>query len=127
MALNMHDLHQSSLRAKVDMSIDSYRFLDFASRQVMKAWAARQKPGIIPFTPLMKPLGECTVARRWSTRGVAIHAATSGNRARPGHLHRAAVCVARVAGSGAKCVQRSAAATDRGTSDQEAVAAGESL
>jgi hypothetical protein len=25
------------------MSIDSYRFLDFATRQVMKAWAARQQ------------------------------------------------------------------------------------
>lgn len=44
------------------MSIDSYRFLDFASRQVMKAWAARQKPGQIPFTPLPKPLRECTIA-----------------------------------------------------------------
>ena len=38
----------------VDMSIDSYRFLDFASRQLMKAWAARQKPGVIPFTPMTK-------------------------------------------------------------------------
>ena len=44
------------------MVIDSYRFLDFASRQVMKAWAARQKPGDIPFTPLRKPLRDCTVA-----------------------------------------------------------------
>jgi len=52
------------------MSIDSYRFLDFASRQVMKAWAARQKPGVIPFTPLTKPLGESTVALV-STAGVA--------------------------------------------------------
>jgi len=41
------------------MSIDSYRFLDFGSRQVMKAWAARQEPGIIPFTPPAKPLREC--------------------------------------------------------------------
>jgi len=43
-------------------SIDSYRFLDFATRQVMKAWAARQQPGVIPFTTLTKPLRECTVA-----------------------------------------------------------------
>jgi len=41
------------------MSIDSYRFLDFASRQVMKAWAGRQDRGVIPFTPLAKPLREC--------------------------------------------------------------------
>ena len=52
------------------MSIDSYRFLDFATRQVMKAWAARQEPGVIPFAPLPKPLGECTVALV-STAGAA--------------------------------------------------------
>lgn len=44
------------------MSIDSYRFLDFAARQVMKAWAARQQAGVIPFTRLTKRLSECTVA-----------------------------------------------------------------
>ena len=52
------------------MSIDSYRFPDFASRQVMKAWAARQEPGIIPFTPLAKPLRDCTIALV-STAGIA--------------------------------------------------------
>jgi D-proline reductase (dithiol) PrdB len=52
------------------VEIDSYRFLDYASRQVMKAWAARQKPGVIPFTPLAKPLSECTVSLV-STAGVA--------------------------------------------------------
>ena len=52
------------------MSIDSYRFLDFISRQVMKAWASREKPGVIPFTPLRKPLAECTVALV-STAGIA--------------------------------------------------------
>ena len=52
--------------------IDSYRFLDFAARQVMKAWAARQKPGVIPFTPLRRPLSECTVALV-STAGIALN------------------------------------------------------
>jgi len=52
------------------VAIDSYRFLDYASRQVMKAWAARQKPGVIPFTRLAKPLSECTVSLV-STAGVA--------------------------------------------------------
>ena len=52
------------------MAIDSYRFLDFASRQVMKAWAARQAAGVIPFTPLAKPLRECTIALV-STAGIA--------------------------------------------------------
>src|SRR5512140_629412 len=53
------------------MPIDSYRYLDFASRQVMKAWAAREKPGAIPFAPLPKPLRECTVALL-SSAGVAL-------------------------------------------------------
>jgi D-proline reductase (dithiol) PrdB len=52
------------------MAIDSYRFLDFATRQIMKAWAARLEPGVIPFTPLPKPLRECTVALI-STAGIA--------------------------------------------------------
>jgi len=52
------------------MAIDSYRFVDFATRQLMKAWAARENPGVIPFTPLAKPLRECTVALV-STAGVA--------------------------------------------------------
>ena len=52
------------------MAIDSYRFLDYASRQIMKAWAARQKPGVIPFAPLARPLAECTLALI-STAGVA--------------------------------------------------------
>ena len=52
------------------MAIDSYRFLDFASRQIMKAWAARKDAEVIPFTPLSKPLRGCTVAIV-STAGVA--------------------------------------------------------
>jgi D-proline reductase (dithiol) PrdB len=55
---------------ELDMSIDSYRFLDFASRQVMKAWAARQRPEAIPFTPMTKPLAECRIALV-STAGIA--------------------------------------------------------
>ena len=54
------------------MSIDSYRFLDFASRQVMKAWASRERSGVIPFARLTKPLDECTIALV-STAGIARH------------------------------------------------------
>jgi hypothetical protein len=72
------------------MSIDSYRFLDFATRQVMKAWAARQQPGVIPFTTFTKQLSECTVAlvstaaiaqplQRYSTIAVPSHRRTYGN------------------------------------------------
>ena len=52
------------------MAIDSYRYVDFATRRIMMAWAARQEPGEIPFTPLGKPLRECTVALL-STAGIA--------------------------------------------------------
>ena len=52
------------------MSIDSYRFLDFATRQVMKAWAARQHAGVIAFTTLAKRLSDCTMALV-STAGIA--------------------------------------------------------
>jgi D-proline reductase (dithiol) PrdB len=52
------------------MTIDSYRFLDFASRQIMKAWAARETHTTIPFASLTKPLRECTIALV-STAGVA--------------------------------------------------------
>jgi D-proline reductase (dithiol) PrdB len=52
------------------MTIDSYRFLDFASRRIMKAWAERERAGDVPFTPLGQPLRECTVALV-STAGVA--------------------------------------------------------
>jgi len=52
------------------VSIDSYRFLDFGARQVMKAWARRQHADSIPFTPLTKPLSDCTVALV-STAGIA--------------------------------------------------------
>lgn len=52
------------------MAIDSYKYVDFATRQIMKAWASRQEPGEIPFTPLAKPLRECTVALL-SSAGIA--------------------------------------------------------
>jgi D-proline reductase (dithiol) PrdB len=46
------------------MAIDSYRFLDFATRQIIRAWVGREtrdgRP--IPWTSLTKPLARCTVA-----------------------------------------------------------------
>jgi D-proline reductase (dithiol) PrdB len=54
------------------MAIDSYRFLDFATRQIIKAWVGRQAldGSPIPWTPMTKPLAECTVALV-TTAGVA--------------------------------------------------------
>ena len=54
------------------MAIDSYRFLDFATRQIIKAWVNReaQEKRPIPWTPMAKPLAQCTVALI-TTAGVA--------------------------------------------------------
>jgi D-proline reductase (dithiol) PrdB len=54
------------------MAIDSYRFLDFATRQIIRAWVEREAraPRPIPWAPLRKPLSACTVALL-STAGVA--------------------------------------------------------
>jgi D-proline reductase (dithiol) PrdB len=71
--MHLIQMHLVFRRPPVDvasMAIDSYRFLDYASRQIMTAWAARQKPGVIPFTPLSRPLAACTVALI-STAGIA--------------------------------------------------------
>ncbi|MBK7585086.1 MAG: hypothetical protein IPI67_33470 [Myxococcales bacterium] len=55
------------------MPIDSYRFLDFATRQIIKAWVEREShtPRSIPWTPMSKPLPECSVALV-TTAGVAL-------------------------------------------------------
>ena len=42
--------------------VDSYRFLDLATRQVVKAWSARASYDRIPWTPLRRPIRDCTVA-----------------------------------------------------------------
>lgn len=54
------------------MPVDSYRYLDFASRQIIKAWLGREQRRTrdIPWTPLGKPLSDSTVALL-STAGVA--------------------------------------------------------
>jgi hypothetical protein len=53
------------IQPSTSVPFDSYRFLGFISRKVMKAWAARglrSKPAEIPWTPLTKPLAESRVA-----------------------------------------------------------------
>jgi D-proline reductase (dithiol) PrdB len=61
-----------SVGVEVTMAIDSYRFLDFATRQILKAWVAREAHATrpIPWAPMSKPLDRCTVALV-TTAGVA--------------------------------------------------------
>ena len=53
-------------------AIDSWRFLDFASRTIIRAWVEREgrERSPVPWTPMAKPLAECTVALV-TTAGVA--------------------------------------------------------
>jgi len=48
-----------------------YPFLDYLTRQMVKSWIALEKPRPIPWTPLSRPLQECTVALI-STGAVAL-------------------------------------------------------
>jgi len=57
------------------MAIDSYRFLDFISRQVIKAWVGREQPRPIPWAPLRRPLAQSTVALV-SSAGIALNGDT---------------------------------------------------
>jgi D-proline reductase (dithiol) PrdB len=51
--------------------MDSYRFLDFVSRQVIKAWVERERARPIPWTPLREPLARSRIAIV-SSAGIAL-------------------------------------------------------
>jgi D-proline reductase (dithiol) PrdB len=57
------------------MIMDSYRYLDFISRQVIRAWVERERPRPIPWTPLPKPLARSKVALV-SSAGIALRSDT---------------------------------------------------
>jgi len=46
----------------VDKTVDSYRFLDGIAKRVMQHWSAMRRGRAIPWTPLAKPLSQCTVS-----------------------------------------------------------------
>jgi D-proline reductase (dithiol) PrdB len=51
--------------------VDSYRFLDGITKRLISSWIKLESPREIPWTPLSKPLAECTVALI-STGGIAL-------------------------------------------------------
>ena len=51
--------------------VDSYRFLNGISRRMIKSWISLEKPREIPWTPLGKPLRQCSVALI-SSAGLAL-------------------------------------------------------
>jgi D-proline reductase (dithiol) PrdB len=51
--------------------VDSYRFISGITKRVLKSWVSMERPRPIPWTPLAKPLAECTVALI-SSAGLAL-------------------------------------------------------
>jgi len=51
--------------------VDSYKYLDFATRQMAASWVKMAVPAPIPWTPLTKPLSESAVALI-SSAGIAL-------------------------------------------------------
>ena len=66
--------------------IDSFRYLDKFSRQMVTSWISQENPRDIPWTPLAKPLADCTVALI-SSGGIALKSQPpfdqEGERANP--------------------------------------------
>ena len=54
-----------------NQKVDSFRYVDFATRKVLQAWMGREDPGEIPWTPSMKPVSESRLAIV-STAGLAV-------------------------------------------------------
>jgi D-proline reductase (dithiol) PrdB len=55
----------------MDKQVDSFRFINGITRRMIKTWIGLEKPRPIPWTPLAKPLMDCTVALI-STAGIAL-------------------------------------------------------
>lgn len=51
--------------------VDSYRFIDGMTKRLIKSWIKLESPREIPWTPLSKPLSDCTVALI-SSRGITL-------------------------------------------------------
>ncbi len=66
-----HD-EMPQITASAEHRIDSFRYVDFATRKTMQAWMKREDPDPIPWVPLSKPLREsrlCIV----SSAALALH------------------------------------------------------
>lgn len=52
-------------------TVDSYRFISGITRRMIKSWISMEQPRPIPWTPLSKPLRDCTVTLI-SSAGIAL-------------------------------------------------------
>ena len=52
-------------------TVDSYRFISGITKRMIKSWISMERPREIPWTPLARPLSDCTVSLI-STAGIAL-------------------------------------------------------
>jgi D-proline reductase (dithiol) PrdB len=52
-------------------TVDSYRFISGLTKRMIKSWISLEQPRPIPWTPLSRPLSECTLALL-SSAGIAL-------------------------------------------------------
>jgi D-proline reductase (dithiol) PrdB len=52
-------------------TVDSYRFISGITKRMIRSWIGMEQPREIPWTPLAKPLSECTVSLI-SSAGIAL-------------------------------------------------------
>jgi D-proline reductase (dithiol) PrdB len=55
----------------MDKTVDSYRYISGITKRMIKSWISMERPREIPWTPLAKPLSECTVSLI-SSAGIAL-------------------------------------------------------
>ena len=55
----------------MDRPVDSYRFIRGITKRMIKSWINMEQPRPIPWTPLAKPLADCTVSLI-SSAGIAL-------------------------------------------------------
>ena len=78
-------------------TVDSYRFISGLTKRMIRSWIGMEQPREIPWTPLAKPLKECTVSLI-STAGIALKTDKPSTRresgaTRGGAIRRTASCL----------------------------------
>jgi D-proline reductase (dithiol) PrdB len=74
------------ITASPERTVDSFRYVDFATRKTMQAWMKRESPDPIPWTPMARPLRSARLSIV-SSAGLALHGDrpfdTDGERRNP--------------------------------------------
>lgn len=55
----------------MEKTVDSYRFIGGITKRMIKSWISMERPREIPWTPLAKPLADCSVSLL-SSAGIAL-------------------------------------------------------